>query len=282
MATSPTIIQSRIRTSGAISFPRTVSKLEALIAGGDAPISVVCSVLATDPMLAAMVLGQAAAAGHKVRSLNEAVRFSGLGPVLAAARSSRPPLHTQRQAIASCWAQANAVSVLLPMLAEWRAHKLKTSYPPELLQLAGLLHDLGHILCLIHFNAEYARACIRQQDGESTFDRLLAEEIGLGPSGVAALAAECWGLPPEITAVMVHHRDPAGAGDRFDLCSLAHIAHILAMASGFTAAGDRYVPQLNEQAVSQIDLRLGDIESLLARFNDHMEELELFEGALGG
>jgi HD-like signal output (HDOD) protein len=282
MATSPTIIRTRIQTSGAISFPRTVGKIEALIAGGDAPISVVTSVLATDPMLAAMVLGQAAAAGHQVRSLNEAIRFTGLGPVLAAGRSARPPATTQRQAIASCWAQANAVSILLPMLAEWRGHKLKTSYPPELLQLAGLLHDLGHILCLVHFNPEYARACIRQQDGDGPFEKLLAEEIGLGPNGLAALAADCWKLPPEIAAVMIHHRDPSTAGDRFDLCALAHIAHILAMASGFTAAGDRYVAPINEQAISLLDLRIADIESLLARFNDHMEELELFEGALGG
>lgn len=282
MAQSPAAIQARILTAGLPTFPRTVAKLEHLITEAEAPAQVVASVLATDPALTALVIGQANAAGHATTLLTEAIRRIGVGVVLATARGAVPVADSQRKALAGLWAQANAVAVLVPILVDLRQGHIHGRWDAETLHLIGLVHDLGHTLALTHFTREYARACVRLQQGEGRFTELLTAEIGVEPSALAAAAAAHWSLPPILIRAMAHWRVPAAAGDHAELAAIIHVAHGLVHAAGFVAAGDRFVEPLDEWSLSLLDLRLDDLETLLNRLYDQMEELELYEGALGG
>ena len=282
MGLSEATIQARLVTAGLPSFARTVGKLEHLITEAEAPAQVVAAVIATDPSLTALILGQANAAGHTTTQLTEAIRRVGLGVVLNTARSTMPVLDNQRQALASLWAQGNAVAVALPILAEHRRHLLKERWDDETLRVVGLVHDLGHVLALGQFSREYARACTRLQDGDSGFEALLDQEIGVGPSQLARLAASNWSLPPILAAPMIHWRHPAEAESHRELAALVHIAHLLVHAAGFVAGGDLFLEPLNEWALSLLDLRTSDLETVLSLLYDQMDELELYEGALGG
>ena len=51
----------------------TVAKLKSLIVAGDAPIQVITNVIATDPAITALVIGQANASGHRTVSLADAI-----------------------------------------------------------------------------------------------------------------------------------------------------------------------------------------------------------------
>jgi hypothetical protein len=84
-----------------------------------------------------------------------------------------------------------------------------------------------------------------------------------------------------LTAAMTGWRQPAEAGPDAELCSLIHVAHLLVQANGFIAAGDRYLGIMDPWALSLLDMRTGDCETVLSRLSDEMEELELYEGALG-
>jgi HD-like signal output (HDOD) protein len=282
MALSESAIQARLVTAGLPSFARTIGKLEHLITEAEAPAQVVAAVIATDPAITALILGQANAAGHTTTQLTEAIRRIGLGAVLNTARSTNPVPDNQRQALASMWAQANAVAVAVPILAEHRRNLLRGRWDDETLRVVGLVHDLGHVLALGQFSREYERASGRLKQGEAGFDALLAQEIGAGPSDLARLASGNWSLPPILSTPMIHWRHPAEGGEHTELAALVHISHILVHAAGFVAAGDLYLEPLSEWALSLLDLRTSDLETVLSLLYDQMDELELYEGALGG
>lgn len=282
MPLSPAAINARLLTAGLPTFPRTVARLHHLIVEAEAPPQVVASVIATDPAIAALVIGQANAAGHATTQLSEAIRRIGLGVVMSTATSAVPVPDAQRGALASCWAQANTVAVLLPILLDYRRHLIKGDWDPETLHLIGLVHDLGHVLALSQFPNEYAIACRRLSQGEEGFERLVAQEVGAGTGALATLAAVSWSLPAVVAVPMACWRNPAAAPQHQDLTALVHIAHILAHAAGFTAAGDLYVPPIDDATLARLNLRTNDLETVLTRMFESMDELELYEGALRG
>lgn len=280
MALSQASIAARLLTASLPTFPRTVTRLEHLIHEAEAPPQTVAAVIATDPGIATLVIGQANAAGHATTRITEAVRRIGLGVVISAARAAMPAEPALRGPLATCWAQANAVAVMLPLLVDYRRHLLRNPPDDETLHLVGLSHDLGHVIALSQFPAEYARAAERLTGENSPFDRLLGLEIGATPAQMATLASRTWSLPTVISEPMVHWRHPNASSDHTQLCACVHIAHVLVHAAGFTAASDRYVPALDDWALSALELRIADIETLLTRMYDSMDELELYEGAL--
>jgi HD-like signal output (HDOD) protein len=281
MPLAHTTIQTRILTAGAVTFPRTVSRLEHLIVDGEAKAEVVAEVVAADPVLTALVLGQANAGASKpVLQLTVALRQAGMGPILTCARAVQPVHETSRQALAGCWAQANAASVLLPILYDLRGWRLKKTWEREYLHIVGLLHDLGHALAMVQFPHEYARACLRLRDAEGLFPDLLAQEVGASAEELVVMAGEAWKLPATLVEALTGWRHPAAATAQPELAHLVHVAHVLVQAAGFLAGGDRFVAPLDPASISALDLRTSDCETALKRLDDEMAELELFEGAL--
>ncbi len=280
MGLSAAAIHARLLTAGLPTFERTVARLEHLVVQVEAPAAIIASVVATDPSLATLIIGQTNAAGHATTRLSEAIRRCGMGVVLSTARSAAPVQAEQRAALAGCWAQANAAAVLVPMLVDYRQHLIRTTWDAETLYLVGLIHDLGHVMAMAQFSAEYERAAQRLAAGESDLESLIAAELGATPSQLIALGARIWSLPPVLAIPMAHWRKPSGAPDLLELTAAVHVAHVLVHAAGFTAAGDRYVPAMDEWALDKLNLRIADCETLLARMFDAMDELELHEGAL--
>ncbi len=275
MALSSAAISARLLTAGLPTLPSTVAKLESLILSGDAPSQVIIDVIATDPAITALVIGQANASGHHTASLADAIRHNGLGVVLATARCAIQVEARSRPVISACWAQANLVAALVPVLAEHRRYHLKRTWDAETLQVGGLIHDLGHVLALTHFPEAYAAAATRCDAGDGAFTALLEAELGLDLGRLSAQACASWSLPPLLTTVMTHWRQPAEAPENSDLCAIVHVAHTLAMAVGFTAGADRFVAPFDDWAMSKLELRIADFETLVARAFDAVEELAL-------
>jgi HD-like signal output (HDOD) protein len=280
MALSPAAIHARLLTAGLPTFDRTVARLEHLVVQVEAPAAIIASVVATDPSLATLIIGQTNAAGHATTRLSDAIRRCGMGVVLSTARSAVPVPEEQRSALASCWAQANAAAVLMPILIDYRKHLILGRWDDETLYLVGLIHDLGHTMAMTQFRSEYDRAVERLSAGESDLESLIASEVGVSTSQLITLGSRLWSLPPVLSIPMAHWRHPSSAPDLLELTAAVHVTHVLVHAAGYTAAGDRYVPSMDDWAMDKLNLRIADCEILLARMFDAMDELELHEGAL--
>ena len=275
MALSAAAISARLLTAGLPTLPSTVAKLESLILGGDAPNQVIIDVIATDPAITALVIGQANASGHHTTSLAEAVLHNGLGVVLATARCAVQVEAANRPVISACWSQANLVAAIVPLIAQHLRYHLKRTWDTETLHICGLTHDLGHVLALTHFPKPYGAAAVRCDAGEGNFAAMLEAELGIALAELTRQACAGWSLPPVLATVMAHWRHPATAGDFDELCGLVHIAHVLAQAVGFTTGADHYVAPIDDWVLSRLELRTADLDILVAKTCDAAEDLAL-------
>jgi HD-like signal output (HDOD) protein len=272
-------ISARLALATSTSFPKSLDKLDRLIGEGSTPVPVLTSVLATDPLLTAILLGDAnATSSTDVTQLSTALIKLGLGAVHGHIRAAAHIPEGQRKELAAHWSLANACATMTRTLAIYCSITLSAKPDEETLQAAGLIHDIGSIMAILLFPDEYARACDRLDLGQGPLPHLLREELGVDTAALGTLVARHWRLPPLITACIRYHQDPQRADGFHEMVCLVHVARLLVRACGFTAGRDRFLEPINDEALRTLKLTLSDLERILDLFYDEMEELELYEG----
>ena len=276
-------IATRIAASPAVSFPRTLEKLDALCRSETANVDVVSAVTATDPLLTALVIGHAATP-DPVSSLPAAVMKLGMAAVRGLFRASQPIPEDRRAALASCWGLANATATMAPIVAEGVARHLRTDVDPALLHLSALFHDLGTALAILHYGDQHRQAAARCELGEAGYDHCLRRCLGVKASDLGLILARAWHLPDAVLPSMRWHDAPtASAHDDLpfdETCAIVHVSRLLVRAVGFTADGDPFLPPLDETVMRQWQLTTPLMEDWLNSFYTSMEELELYESVL--
>ncbi len=103
---------------------------------------------------------------------------------------------------------------------------------PDLVYVAGLLHDIGRTILLHEFPEEYGR--LLDRTGESSAGGLEQERrlFGTDHCELGAALAQQSRFPEGLTAVAAHHHCPR-QGDELDVAGIVHIACRLADATGF-------------------------------------------------
>lgn len=277
-----TSIRTRLATASTTTFARTLEKTDQIAGNRFATEAVVVDTIIGDPMLTGALIGYHHSLGGKPDStLADAVRQQGLGGVQQIVRSAMAVPDSHRKALATCYAQANATSAMLPLVIARHRGAFGRSLPgTAVLRMIGLLHDLGHSLALLHFTKEYAKACVRLQQEETPFDELIRQEVGAGCGELGAIQAELWQLPPAFASTMRWFRRPMASPDDVLLASAVHISHILVQAIGFTAGGDRFVEPLDDGVITLVGLTVGDVQAILEEFQQEMDEIEMLEAGL--
>jgi two-component system, cell cycle response regulator len=274
-------IASRVVGMPCVGFPRSLEKVDRLLSEGDAPLTVVTSIIATDPLLTALILGTANATSTKeITQLSDALVSVGLGAIHGLVRSAGHIPDARRKDIASCWALANATGTMVRVLAAHCSDTLSTRIDDETLHAAGLLHDLGTVVAMLHFGDEYQRACDRLDDGQGPLPKLMRDTLGADPPALGTLFATNWRLPSLLVAPLRHHHRPLHADGYQELACLVHVARALVRACGFIAGRDRFLDPIDEDAMKLLRITVNGIAVVLDRFYEEMEELELYEGAL--
>jgi HD-like signal output (HDOD) protein len=274
-------IAARVVGMSCVGFPRSLDKIDRLISEGDAPLGVVAAVIATDPLLTAQLLGTANATSPKeITQLSEALTYLGLGAVHGLVRGSGHIPEGRRKELAGCWALANATGTMVRVLAAHCGGSLALRLDNETLHVAGLLHDLGTVVAMLHFDGQLTRASARLDAGDGPLPRLLRQELGADTQALGTLLATTWRLPALLVAPLRHHRHPLRAEDFQELSCLVHVARTLVRACGFIAGRDRFLEAIDEDALKLLKLTMTDITVVLDRFYEEMEELELYEVAL--
>jgi len=274
-------IAARMMTVSCMSFASSRDKIDRLISEGSAPLSVLVALISADPLLSAQVLGQAnSSSTAEFTKLTDAMSHLGLGSVHGLVKASLPIPEGLRRDLAGCWSLANACANMTRVLADYCTPTLAAKSDEETLHVAGLLHDLGTIVAMTHFGEEYTRALNRLGENRSNINRLVREELGADQVALGTLLASYWRLPPLITACIRYHQQPLRADGFQETVALVHVSRCLVRACGFVTGADRFLEPLDEEAMALLKLRLSDLERILDRFYDQMEELELYEGVL--
>jgi putative nucleotidyltransferase with HDIG domain len=145
----------------------------------------------------------------------------------------------------------------------------------EELFVAGLLHDIGKIVAMALFPADFTEA-LRRAEREGT-SIVAAEQalLGFDHTHAGRLLAERWRLPPRLVAAIAGHHHPAAPGAD-ETAAIVHVADIFARALGLGSGGTERVPPVDPAAWQRLKLRTGALDAILAATLDEFDHLHPF------
>ncbi len=273
---TPAALHARLLTIPGNSFPRTIEKIQRLMAL-EASATVIRAVITSDPMLTAMVIGQAnGSGGLPITRLSIAADSLGQGALHGTLLQAEPVPPHLRSTIGALWQTANATATMVRLIAAQCAAVLPT-YDPETLHHCGLLHDLGTAVAVLHFSTEHDQAAKRCASGDGPFQVALKQELGLHAGEMGSLVARAWNIPDPIASVIRHHLNPSRATNHPELNAVVHLARAMVRGLGYSGGVDRWVDPIDEKIFVMLRLRLADFDALANRFLTEITASELYE-----
>lgn len=189
----------------------------------------IAAVIETDPTVSAAVLRVVNCAFCNIQtgSIARAITYLGLNTVKAIVLSCSlfkcanikiPPLTMEKLAL-----QANNSNRLLTLIYS----DLLKKQVPESHQAAGLLNNLGLLMCLYYFPEKYEKIVREYVNGnDKDLVKLEQEALGLTHQEVGGYLLNWWGLPYPIIETALFHHDPFHeAIVNKDLIAVVHIAN---------------------------------------------------------
>jgi HD-like signal output (HDOD) protein len=194
------------------TLPWTTPPILALAGNINASIDQLEAVVEADPSCTARLLHKANSAYYSseraVLSTRRAIMLFGYGAVenIAMSLPVFDSFHRHNSAeiahLNGLWLHSRAVAVLARRIA----NDVRQAVEPDVAFCAGLLHDLGSIICL-HLFSEVYHELLTQLDHDPGFDLTKAEQAVFLVTHTEAgrWLAEAWMLPAPIIRVLAFH-----------------------------------------------------------------------------
>jgi len=252
-------------------LPQTVSQLMEIVESETATIEQMESLINADPVLCGKILQVANSAyyglARQVSSIRGALMLLGVHAIrgiaisvamVSALRVGRVVCEAEQR----LWRHAFVCAGYAHGIAQasrWGLRVAEDAY------VAGLLHDIGSLLLLTRFPAQYRPLLeLANQAPEQFLEREL-HTFGCDHADVGAMIADHWRLPERIVQAIAHHHAPfLTEGDHRLLVAAVAQADAWDSEPFSTASDDlNSVMRLSDEATASIRQRVeGSLESL--------------------
>ena len=119
---------------------------------------------------------------------------------------------------------------------------------------AGLLHDIGRLICYLQLPRPSAEALALSRERGQVLYRSEREVMGFDHAKVGGLLLKAWRLPEALVSAVAHHHRPQAAGGYALEAGIVHVADIMCHALRYGTSGEVFVPPLQEEAWQHVDL----------------------------
>ncbi|MDF2570464.1 MAG: hypothetical protein K0R55_2068 [Sporomusa sp.] len=229
----------------------------------EADIGAIARTIETDPAVTAAVLRIVNSAFYNVKtgSVTQAISFLGLTIVKSIVLSCSlfkaihikvPPFSVTRLTNHATMTNAFVTKIYTCLLQR---------QVPNTLSTAGLLHNLGLVMCLHYFPDMYQQV-VEKRSKEPEKDILAVEKeiIGVTHAELGGYLLDWWGIPyPTVECALFHHDPLHNAVMDKTAVSVVHVANHYAL----KAEAPSMVNSLDTRAFSQLNITQQECEKLL-------------------
>lgn len=240
------------------AFPRVVSSLLEALDDEGATIGTLVHHVESDPVVTARVLSLANSVvtrsypGQNVTSVETATSMIGVSRIREIVLAVSLAEFVQGcRASSSYWEHSVVVGVCTQELA--RHIRLSQDYA----FVAGLLHDIGQLWMASFYPQEFSLVRQAVIDGDLPVIQMERQLFGVDHGQIGAWMVEYWGLPPTMSAAVLHHHDPdAYPGDQ--LVAVTHVGEVLANALDLADRPENQVISLSAAACATVGIDWND------------------------
>jgi HD-like signal output (HDOD) protein len=269
--------------SGAVtikSLPEVYRRINDVINLPHSSVDDIAEVVSSDPGITVRLLGLVNSAffgfPRKIETVTQAITVIGTAQLreLALATSVVRVFQDVPQELVdmtSFWRHALGCAVFARLLAISRRE-----VNVERFFAAGLLHDIGGMVVLLH-RAREAKRCLElcEETGE-TLHQIEQKILGFDHAEVGRALLESWNLPISHQEAVGSHHAPSEAFCFPVEASITHVADLTAHAIGLGGESRRPVPRLDEKAWETIGLSETIIPSIADEAAQQLAEVERY------
>lgn len=138
--------------------------------------------------------------------------------------------------------------------------------------VAGLIHDIGKIVWIEHFQMEFYETLTFAKDKRIPVIDAEREKMGFTHVRAGRLLAKRWRLPERLVETIAWHHEPRLAEKHPDFPALVHVADVLANAMHLGKSGNGRVPPLAPEALQICGLGAHHVPELLPRIREAYDD----------
>jgi putative nucleotidyltransferase with HDIG domain len=215
-------------------LPVVASKALGMIQDPDINIRILSRVLSDDPGLAARILAIARSVHYGQRvlptNLQAAVQVMGLRDLrnVIVSITIQAVFKSSGYTSETLWAHSLAVALSARLLSSAVGHR-----DSEQAFLAGLLHDVGQMICLHRDPASFAKLASEARQKETPMVELEPEIYGFDHAFIGATLLEYWNFDREISQAVHAHHSHKDVTNPKSLAAVLIMADYLAFRAGF-------------------------------------------------
>ncbi len=262
-------------------MPAMVARLNALVQDPEVDMKALAEEISMDPAITAAIIRLSNSAFYRpsraIRSVHEAIVTLGLRVVknivvVAASRGIlKVDLGDYKIDAPEMWDHCLAVAEIAASIARLRK-QLKV--PEDVAFTAGLLHDIGKVVLVQHFQRVFLKiiAEIEAKPGTS-FTALERKYTGYSHDVLGGTLLELWQFPDELVEAVRFSYHPDKATVNPALCSMVHVANGIALAGGVGVDIGGLNEQLSPAALKILELGDREMEALYGHLPEILEKL---------